>query len=187
MKFLALALALVAAPALADTCSLQKLAACKNSNQFFWSAGAKRARPKTEFADALAKFLEGAPKLYVGKTGFSVAEIARESLTGPGDHHDRLPDGGWFFDGFTPHDAPDRGAVFFDANGNITAVALLNSDADTPSSDFSTTVQLRFYAGPTVTRDQRKLTHDWAARDHGGIKATILMRNGDEWVSTSRP
>ncbi len=39
------------------------------------------------------------------------------------------PDGGWFFDGFTPHDAAERCAIIFGADGNIQAVALLNGES----------------------------------------------------------
>jgi hypothetical protein len=148
-------------------CSPHNLSACQNSNQFFFgpSGNSPRAPRKSEFSDALKKFLLRAPKNYSSKFGFAPAQIAQESLTGPGDHHDRLPNGDWFFDGFTPHDAPDKGAVLFDGAGRIIAVALVNTDTDVPSpkANFGQ-YRLRIFSKDNPPKaDHLKLIREWAS------------------------
>ena len=152
-------LLIAANPVAADTagdagyrgCGPRNLAACQNSNQLFWGLANKSGKSpaKREFRDALSAFLRGAPKLYLGKAGFSAAQIASSALVGPGDHHDRLTNG-WFLDGFTPHDAPERGAVIFDPDGKIRLVALLNVEADTatpgPTEQQMSQYRLRLYS-----------------------------------------
>jgi hypothetical protein len=185
MKSLVLALALLTAPALAQSdCSLKQLGACKDSNQLFWSQPASgRARAKGELPAALARFLAGAPKLYIGKDGFTPAQTAKESMTGPGDHHDRQADGSWFFDGFTPHDATDRAATLFNADGTIKAVALLNTDTDTPGAFDGDHVKLRLY-GNELTRAQVKLLRGWG----GKVAQTLFYyRTAEGWGRTELP
>ena len=62
---------------------------------------------------------------------FSAAEVAEESLWGPGKRF-HLPSGAWFFTGFTPHDAPDRAAIVFDAAGDVLLIATLGPDMNVP-------------------------------------------------------
>ena len=148
---LALPFLLAATPALAQPegyrdCSLQRLSACQNSNQLFFSLHGR----KKGFAAALNIFLRGTPPLYLEKNHWPPAQIAQQALTGPGDIHRRLPSGEWLFDGFTPHDATDRGAVLFRPEGAILAVALLDTSTDTPTARATPAdYRLRIYSHDT--------------------------------------
>lgn len=211
MKGALLIALLLAVPALAQAsrdagyrdCSPKKLAACQDTNQLFFGPfrGGRGSEPKREFSGALSKFLAGAPKLYAGKVSFRVKAVATESLTGPGDHHDRLPDGVWFFDGFTPHYGVDRGAVLFTPDGAILAVALVNTSADTPGAFDQASVRLRVYAHDREpSPDQVKLLRSWAGGDLIGkslypgalpvrhlVEARLIRRNGNIWSSHTLP
>ena len=160
-------------------CTLRNLAACQNSNDLFWGAADKSGRTtaKREFRDSLAAFLRNAPRLYLGKSGFSVAQIASGALVGPGDHHDRIS-GGWFFDGFTPHDAQERGAVLFDAAGAIKLVALLNVETDEagpePAAEDMNHYRLRVYGHGKADAANIHLLQNWA----GYAIKTDNRRNG---------
>ena len=184
MKYLLLALALFAAPAVADDCSLKKLDACKTSNQFFWRATSGRDQPRTEFTKAFSVFLQRTPKLYEGTQGFTPAQIAKDSLTGPGDHHDHLPGGGWFFDGFLPHYAAYRGAILFDEDGSILAIALRTEDTDKPDKDLTGKLSLRIYAHGELEPAQLKIIREWADKD---IETRLIRRDGKKWTSTTLP
>jgi hypothetical protein len=113
-------------------CDLKHLSSCRSTNQLIWSLGASVHR-KAAFDRALREFLRNAPKIHELKYSWSAAEIARDSLTGPSGTPTKLGNGDWFFQGFTPHDAPDCAAIVFDPNGAILLVATLNS-ADTADS-----------------------------------------------------
>jgi hypothetical protein len=162
-------LAMAAGGAMAATpgnCTLHNLDACTSSNEFFWGPTQKsgRAIARHEFPEAMAAFLRDAPKLYLGQMGFTPAQIAANALVGPGDHHDPLPGGGWFFDGFTPHDAQERGAVLFDAGGKIQLVALLNveSDAAGPAIPDMNHYHLRLYSHGDADTAKIRLLQNWA-------------------------
>jgi hypothetical protein len=103
-------------------CDLGHLSLCQNTNQLVWGP----AHRKAGFDWVLKEFLRGAPRIHLSKYSWSASEIARDSLTGPGDRPTRLTNGAWFFWGFTPHDAPDCAAIIFDRNGVILLVATLS-------------------------------------------------------------
>jgi len=212
MRLIAAALVLAATiPALAQSdrdrayrdCSPHRLSDCQDSNQLFFASVRPdpKAKAKTEFPHALSIFLSEAPKLYARKYGFAPAQVAQEGLTGPGEHHDHLPGGGWFFDGFTPHDSPDRGAVLFGEGGAIVAVALVNTDTDAPGPTNLGAVRLRIYCHDRdPTPDQLKLLRDWAKGDLIGqslypgalpvrrlAETTIIRRDGTKWSRIALP
>jgi hypothetical protein len=211
MKRFVLAVALFTLPALAQNdhasgyrdCSPKKLEACQDSNQLFFGPfkGINAGSSKAGFRNVLAKFLAGAPKIYVGKQGFSVMQSAVESLTGPGDHHDRLPDGVWFFDGFTPHYAPNRGAVLFAPGGNILAIALVDTGTDAPGANNGGEVQLRIYVHDRDPSSyQLKLLRTWANGDMIGqslypgalpvrqlVRTQLITRSGKNWSNRTLP
>lgn len=160
-------LSAVTATAQPSSCALGNLAACQSSNELFWGPPKKSGKPmpRREFREALATFLHGAPLLYLGKIGFSASQVASGALIGPGDHHDRIS-GGWFFDGFTPHDAQERGAVLFDAGGAIKLVALLNVETDKAGPDPGTEdmnhYRLRIYSHGKADAANIRLLQNWA-------------------------
>src|SRR5258708_38071954 len=97
-------------------CDLNSLTDCQNTNQIFNGVrGSHHSQfyRKKAFPAAIKRFLRGAPEYHVAKFSFSAAQVARESLWGPGERF-QFPSGELFFDGFTPHDAPDCAAVIFD-------------------------------------------------------------------------
>lgn len=167
----------VAGPALAASrddgyrnCDLGHLRECQDSNQLFWGLGA--SGPKQDFRQALRAFLTNAPGFRADRFSFTAAAVAEESLTGPDGPPVTLQDGELLFFGFTPHDAPDKGAVAFDGNGKIIAVALLNRpDYDSTNSK----IQLSRHILRIYVRDHppsAELTHrltDWAARAVDGM------------------
>ena len=112
-------------------CSLKKLAACQNSNQLFFSSPKGTPSPrKTDFEDALEKFLLGAPYQRVAQYKFSAYSVARQSLIGASGKPVRLSGGELFMDGFNTYYDPDRAAVIFDAAGHIVLAATLGSQTD---------------------------------------------------------
>ena len=187
MRLTALTFAMMTCAAAAQTqsgqdCGPRNLAACENSNQLFWGPERHgRAAPRHEFADALNRFLRDAPALYSGPYRFSPASVAHDALMGPGETV-HLADGGWFFTGFTPHDAPDQGAVLFDAHGAILAVALLNTMTDAAATGGAAPgpYRLRIYSHDALRQDQRKRFEDWSRRaidPAGRLGGTGLIRS----------
>jgi len=148
-------------------CGLKQLARCDDTNELFFGPFDKtgHSKAKTEFPQAIHRFLAGAPKLYTGKFGFTAANVVRESLVGPGTHHDRLPEGDWFFDGFDTYYGPDRGAAIFDASGKILALALLDGNTDEPAKVRLAAFELRIYS-------------------HGEL-APVLLAKLQEWGRSS--
>ncbi len=141
-------------------CNLKHLTACQNSNQLFWGPWRfPRAAPrKRDFVDALNRFLRNAPPYVLFDHKFNAAQVARESLIGPGGDPVRLSKGELFFDGFTPHDAPDMGAVIFDKDGKILIIATLN-----PQSSSLSTFELRIYSHDSPPRtDLLDYLRGWA-------------------------
>jgi hypothetical protein len=112
-------------------CSLKRLDACQNSNQLVWGpfGSSGKSSRKADFDKAFKLFLCGAPRIRNSGHSWSAADVALESITGPGDPPTRFPDGTRLFFGFTPHDAPDMAAVAFDTKGKIILIATLNSDS----------------------------------------------------------
>lgn len=108
-------------------CDQSHLDVCQNTNQLIWGPINTGGHRKEAFDRNLKLFLAGAPKVHFLKFSWSAAQVALESLTGPGGPPVRLKDDAWFFDGFTPHDAPECGAIVFDADGTIVLVATLRS------------------------------------------------------------
>ena len=214
---LLLALATLGQPAFAQShdhttgyrkCSLHNLAACDNSNELFWGRWSKNGKAvrKDEFPDALMRFLRGAPELYLGRFGFEPAQVASESMVGPGSHHDALPDGYWFFDGFTPHEALDQAAVLFDAKGTVVAVALLNTDVDERNAKALTAAdlsryRLRIYChAPELPAALMKVLTDWGRQatpkgsmyrgvfpDSSLIGTELIVLHGQEWRIRALP
>ena len=114
-------------------CNLTHLSACQSSNQLFFSSpkGGTPSPRKTDFEDALQKFLLGAPYQRVAQYRFSAYSVARESLVGAGGAPVRLSGGELFLDGFNTYYDPDRAAVIFDGAGHIVLAATLGSQTDT--------------------------------------------------------
>lgn len=180
-------------------CNLHNLSACQDSNQLFFGPpdGLHYAR-KNEFANAISHFLSGAPPLYLDRHAFRVSDAAEDSLVGPGDHHDHLSSGDWFFDGFTPHDAPDKGAVLFKPDGEIVAIAILDVSTDDPTPKINLgQYVLRIYSHDTDPPiDLLELLHQWgksavnpksdypgALPDNDLVATHIYSRVENHWVS----
>lgn len=113
-------------------CDLSHLAACKDSNQLRWGGAGKT---KGEFDRAVTAFLNGAPRHYLSKFSWPAATVFLEAITGPGGAPETLPGGAIFFDGFTPHDAPDCAAIVFNSDGSIVAAATLLAGTNRPVAD----------------------------------------------------
>jgi hypothetical protein len=145
-------------------CDLTHLSSCRSTNQLVWSGGTPVHR-KLGFDRALKEFLRGAPRIHELKYSWSAIEIARDSLTGPGDAPAKLTNGNWFFWGFMPHSAPNCAAIVFDPNGAIILVATLNSSEDADSTshlDPSHHVLTIYSHRPEPSAQLLRRAHDWA-------------------------
>lgn len=153
-------------------CSLSRLDACQNTNQLFFGIEGKigfHSVRKREFSAALQEFLLGAPEIRMLGHDFKAADIAVETLVGPGSRV-RLQNGDWFFDGFTPHEATQRGAVMFGSTGRIKLVATLCSGLNVATQNYG----LEEYVLTIYTRDRAldpktvSYVRDWARRAVAG-------------------
>ena len=136
-------------------CSPSRLQTCKDSNELFYGLPDRKGymKDKSEFPRVLRRFI-----------GPAEYDNAAERLVGPG-LVERLPEGGWLFAGFTPHDATDKGVVVFDAKGKILAIGELGVDARSPCSGTLTVFSRN--AAPEKTR-LASLT-DWAREAVAGV------------------
>jgi hypothetical protein len=155
-------------------CSLERLSACQNTNQLFVGLYGKsgfHSVAKPGFAGALEKFLQGAPRIRFLNHSWSAAKIARERLMGPGNERVHFPSGEWFFDGFTPHDAPEKGVVIFDSAGNILLVATLNFTVNASLPDYVGYhhVLTIFVHSQTTSAKFARYVQDWARRAIAGM------------------
>lgn len=152
-------------------CDLKHLDVCHDTNQLIWGPRAHPVR-KSGFDRALKKFLQDAPRIHLMKYSWNAAEVARDSLTGPGDPPVRFPGGEWFFWGFTPHDAPDMGAIILDPAGKILLVATLSAKCcgTAPKNFISNQHVLTIYVhSPEPSTTFIKYAQNWARRGVAGM------------------
>lgn len=161
----------------ASGCSMQHLASCSTTNALIRQKG---------FDTTLDAFLGRAAKnrvgyLYRGTLGAQVDEV----LGGPPDDRRDLPDGGHLFTACRPHSCTEKGAVAFDADGKVVAVAVLSFHCGMAAKRCSDDPFLDIYKrGDRRSSIARQAIRDWAltalredaAARHGSIGRPILHR-----------
>lgn len=119
-----LALAAPPQPAYVNHCGLERLSACRNTNELV-------VRP--EFQKAMREFAGGARSSFIapGSRGPLAGELM-EAIHGAPQPPVRLRDGSYFFQACVPHYCLDTGAVIVSPKGKILAAAMFTGN---PTSD----------------------------------------------------
>ena len=146
---------LLAAPAPAvPPCSVAHLAGCTDTNRLVWAK---------DFRPALARFLgrygrDRIAYLYPGRLLPQIEDV----LGGPPDAPQRLPDGGILFTACRPHSCTEKGAIAFDADGQIVVVSIVSYRCGTGGRCASSPELDHYVRDPAGSAVARAAIHAWA-------------------------
>ena len=99
-------------------CSLQRLMACKNTNQLIWDSAFRRQ---------LKLFAGRSQSNALGIGSGPLAESLFDTLGGPPDKPVELSDGNLLFTACVAHNCTEKGAIVLSPSGNILAAAMLTN------------------------------------------------------------